>query len=62
MTIFGVAGAVTAFGFGLILIEASQIAQREAAMGNTDVVGSFIVIGLLVVLAMHLLALANPAR
>lgn len=60
--IFGVASAATVLIIGLKLVSAFQTAQQEIANGNVEIVGQFIVVCLIAVIALQFLALANPAR
>ncbi|WP_312909321.1 hypothetical protein [Natronosalvus caseinilyticus] len=62
IALFGVAGAVTSLTIVLILVDALQITLNEAAAGNIEVVGQFIIVCLAAVIAIELLTLANPAR
>ena len=60
MVVLGIASAITVLTIGLIVIDAFRIAQHEAAAGNIDALGQFIFVGLLAVIAIRLLTLADP--
>ena len=62
ITIFGVAGAVTVLTIGLKLISAFQTVQQEIVSGNVEIIGQFIFLCLISIIALQFLALANPAR
>lgn len=62
MSLLGIAGAVTAFIISLKIIDSFQIAQQEVSVGNTDVIGQFIIVSLVGVIAVLLLSIINPSR
>lgn len=61
-TIFWLGGAVTVLTIMLILGDALRTALREAAAGNPAVIGQFVIVGVLAVIAIRLLTLVNADR
>lgn len=57
--LLAVAGAVTVFALGLVLVDAYETA---AAVGDVDALADFVVIGLLAILAVVILVVATQFR
>lgn len=53
---------VTTLYIALRIIDAFQIALQEAATGNADAIGQFVLVAVVTILGAQILNLANPAR